>query len=101
MEQTDTKKIDSTQSEAQRNQMWSMVLSLLNSSAFFSALTKSAEHYLENDRLPLSYFFLMGLIGAALGWGLDRLIKKKSLKFKKIVTVALTVISLGFPLLIR
>jgi hypothetical protein len=99
MEQTDTQKLDIAQPESQREKMWTFMFSISNSSSFFQGLRIITEHYLKNDRLPLSYFVLIGLAAAALGWGIDTLVKKKSFKIKIIVTVTLTLISWGVALM--
>jgi hypothetical protein len=97
MEKASTEKID----QPQRDKMWFFWLSIWNSSSFFHGLTVAAEHYFENDRLPLSYFLVIGLIASLLGWGVDLITKNKSLKVKKIVAAVLTVISWGLAVVIR
>ncbi|MEO6287463.1 MAG: hypothetical protein ABIN80_21260 [Dyadobacter sp.] len=74
------------------------MLSLFNSSSIFEGLRVITQHFSRNDRLPFSYFVLIGLAAAALSWGLDRLVKKKSFKTKILVTVTLTVITWGLAL---
>jgi sulfite exporter TauE/SafE len=98
MEQTNIQKVGTAQSEYQREKMWTFMFSIFNSSSIFEGLRVISEHYLKNDRIPLSYYVLIGLAAAALGWGIDRLFKKKSFRTKIVVTVTLHLISWGVAL---
>lgn len=85
MNQTDNKK-------SQNKQKWTFVFFLLNSSILLQGGKVIAERYFNNDRLPLSYFFLIGIITSILAWVIEYLTKNWSQKMKIILAVLITIL---------
>ena len=76
--------------EISKNQKWSFVFFMLNSTALYQIGIMYAEYYLNNLRLPLSYHFLVGITTTILALIIEYLVKNKSHKFKKVLAILIT-----------
>lgn len=70
----------------------------LNFFILFNGLVIALKNYLTEDRLPLTHYFLLGLISATIGGGLTFILKGKGLNIKIVATtlLLLLVIVLNF-----
>lgn len=76
-----------------------IVIMALNFFILFNGLRLLLENYLMDDRLPLGYFFLIGLVCAGTTAGINYLTRNKPLKAKILVTVFITILMVGINLI--
>lgn len=76
----------------EKKQHWDLFLVVLNFSILFNGFIVMLEGYLMEDRLPLTYFFVVGLISTIIGGVLTVATKKKPMKIKIVTTVLLLLI---------
>lgn len=80
---------------------WQMVIQALNFFIPFYSLKIMLENYLMEDRLPLTYFFIIALISAAIAGALSFLVKERGLKIKAFATAMLLMIMIVLNFLIN
>ena len=94
-------KIGDQNSELTKKQKWSFIFFMLNSSALYQIGIMTTQYYLNNNRLPLSYHFLVGIATSILALVIEYLIKNKSHKFKKVlaaqVMIGMVLVALFIP----
>jgi len=86
-------KINDQKSELAKKLKWSFIFFMVNSGALYQIGIITTQYYLSNDRLPLSYHFLVGIVTSILGLIIGYLTKNKSYKLQQILA-ALTMIAM-------
>lgn len=87
-------------SELTKKQKWSFIFFMLNSSALYEVGIMITQYYLNNDRLPLSYHFLVGIATSIFAVIIEYLARNKSHKFKMLLAALIMIIMVLFALFI-
>ena len=78
--------------ETGKKQHWHGLLIALNFFIPFQGLQRMLESYMMEDRLPLSYFFILGLISAVIGGVLTVATKNRSSLTRVLTTLSVLVV---------
>ena len=70
------------ESDLTRQQKWAGEFFMLNSCALYQIGMVISHYYLNNDRLPLSYHFFVGIISSILALIIEQITKHRAHKFK-------------------
>ena len=69
-----------------------MILLAANFFIVYNGLTILLENYLQKDRLPITYFFLLGLVSAIIAFLLNFVTRGKRLWVNGVVTMLLLIV---------
>ena len=69
-------------SDLTKQQKWAGVFFTLNSCALYQTGMVIANYYFNDDRLPLSYHFFVGIVTSILAWLIEDTARNKTYKFK-------------------
>ena len=91
---------DNQKQELTKKQKWSFIFFMLNSGALYQIGMMITEYYFNNDRLPLSYHFLVGIATSIIAWIIEYLTKNKSHKLRKLLAAIIMIGMILFALFI-
>ena len=94
-------KIGDQKSELTKKQKWFFIFFMLNSSALYEIGRIIIQYYLNNDRLPLSYYFLVGIGTSILALIIEYLTKNNAHKLKTILAALIMMAMILVALFVR
>jgi phosphate starvation-inducible membrane PsiE len=99
-ERLDKSKNSNSQKSDLKKHKWTFMLFLLNSSALYQIGIRITQYYQNHDRLPLHYYFFVGIETSVLALIIEHVVRNKSHRFKKLLFVLIIVVMIMTSLFI-